>query len=223
MPPEIISEVLRPAVHFPLTEHFEGEVVEQKDAAGSFAIGRPERADIDAFRSAVNRVKPGVASATEDFVRFDHLDDFRIERIRLGVHYVDAGRFQSWHNQIAAFDVGMGCVGAKRRAAGVPAEMMKLVTRCRHFSSAHQLPGGGCTLRQIHYGHCVGLAVVLRVEDRYVSQLLLRRLHSQSWRWIESWIRFPLHHVRSPVFSPGLESPAGTACWYVDRELPFSS
>ena len=39
MPPKIISQILWSAFHFPLTEHVEGVVIEQKDAARSLTFG----------------------------------------------------------------------------------------------------------------------------------------------------------------------------------------
>src|SRR4029078_8238032 len=56
MPPEIIGELLRSAIHLPLAEHIEAFRVEQEDAAGFFALRIAERVDVNAFRSAMDGV-----------------------------------------------------------------------------------------------------------------------------------------------------------------------
>ena len=75
MPPEIVGEVLRAAVDLPAAEHIEALVVEHEDAAGSVAVRRAERADIDAVRAAMHRVRTRVAGCARELVGLDHLDD----------------------------------------------------------------------------------------------------------------------------------------------------
>ena len=38
MPPEVVTEKLRPAIDFPAAEHLKALVIEQKDSAGSVAL-----------------------------------------------------------------------------------------------------------------------------------------------------------------------------------------
>lgn len=63
VPPEVVVQVLVAPVDLPAAEHMEAVVVEDEDAAGPVAVGRAQRADVDAVRTAVYRVAPGVASA----------------------------------------------------------------------------------------------------------------------------------------------------------------
>src|SRR5216683_603004 len=53
MPPEIIRELLRPAIDFPSAEHLEALVIEQEYSAGSVALGRPQCADVNRIRPAM--------------------------------------------------------------------------------------------------------------------------------------------------------------------------
>src|SRR6266478_6940578 len=62
MPPEIIRELLRPAIHFPSPEHFEALVIEQEYSARSIAFGRAECADVDRIRPAMDRMRTAVTS-----------------------------------------------------------------------------------------------------------------------------------------------------------------
>src|SRR5436853_7282723 len=57
MPPKIVMKKLRTAVHFPLAQNLERFAIEHEDAARTVTIGRPKRADVNAFRPAVNRVR----------------------------------------------------------------------------------------------------------------------------------------------------------------------
>jgi hypothetical protein len=49
VPPEVVGELLRPAVHLPAAKHVEGGVVDQEDPARPLALGIAERADVDAL------------------------------------------------------------------------------------------------------------------------------------------------------------------------------
>ena len=62
MPPEIVMENLRAAIHLPLAQHVERLAIQHEDAAGTVAVGRAKRADVEAFRSAMHRVA-GVSSS----------------------------------------------------------------------------------------------------------------------------------------------------------------
>src|SRR6266446_1841364 len=66
MPPEIIRELLRPAIDFPSPEHLEALVIEQEYAARSVALGRAECADVDRIRTAMDCVRTAVSGARRD-------------------------------------------------------------------------------------------------------------------------------------------------------------
>src|SRR5262249_39617247 len=99
-----------------------------------FPIG--ERRDIDAFRSAVNGMWSGVACPLGNIPRLDHLDDFRIRRIRLGIENMNARRPQTRHDEVAPLAMRMRRVRAEARGAGVPTEMMQLVADIGHRDGA---------------------------------------------------------------------------------------
>ena len=107
MPPEVVMEYLRAAIHLPLAQHVERFAVEHEDAAGTVAVGRAERADVEAFRAAMHRVRARVVRAGEHFLRLDHLGNRRHSRVRLGVDDVNARGAQPGHDQITALDMRM--------------------------------------------------------------------------------------------------------------------
>src|SRR5215208_3977541 len=92
VPPEVVVQILLAAVDLPATEHVEGVVIEHEDPAGTLAVGRAKRTDIDAVWSAVDRVPVGVPRLRGHLLWFDRLDDLRPRRVGLGVDDVDARR-----------------------------------------------------------------------------------------------------------------------------------
>src|SRR5439155_9559544 len=78
VPPGVIGEVLRPALHLPLAAYLEALVIHQEDAARTFAVPVAERRDIDAFGTAMHRVRPGVAGELGDLAGLDYLDELRV-------------------------------------------------------------------------------------------------------------------------------------------------
>ncbi|MCY1302808.1 hypothetical protein D9M70_524890 [compost metagenome] len=139
MPPEIIGELLRPTIHFPLPEHIEALMIEQEDAAGRLAVAVGERVDVNAFRPAMGGVQPRIVRLLGNFRRLDHAHDLRIARVRLGVDDVQTGGPQARHDQIATFDMRMRRIGAETGRTGVPAEMVQLVADIRHVDLADDL------------------------------------------------------------------------------------
>ena len=127
MPPEVVGEVLRPAVDLPAAEHLEGLVIHQEHAARALALGVAERADIDALGPAVHGMRPGVAGAVGELGGLDRPNLLRLPRVWLGVEDVQARGADARNNEIAALDVRVRRIGAQARAAGVPAEVMGLV------------------------------------------------------------------------------------------------
>src|SRR6267378_1454685 len=127
MPPKIVMQKLRSAVHFPLPENLERFAIEHENAARAVAIGGSKRTHVNAFRSTVNRVRPRIISAHKNFFRFDYLHDLGLARIGLRVDDVNTRRSESGHNEITTFNMGMGRIWTERRAACVPAEMVQLI------------------------------------------------------------------------------------------------
>jgi len=65
-------------------------VIHQEDPTGALALTVAQRGDIDAFRSAMHRVRSRVARTLRDLGGLDHLYDLGIPRIGLGVENMDA-------------------------------------------------------------------------------------------------------------------------------------
>src|SRR5450755_1217903 len=60
VPPEVVVQLLRPALDLPPAEDLEILAVQQEDsgrAQGAVGAAAAERADVDTLRSAVNRVR----------------------------------------------------------------------------------------------------------------------------------------------------------------------
>ena len=90
VPPEVVGELLRPAVGLPGALDREVLVVEQEDAAGPVAVGVAERGDVDPVRAAVDGVRAAVAGLAGDLVGLDHLHELGRARVLLDVEHVDA-------------------------------------------------------------------------------------------------------------------------------------
>jgi hypothetical protein len=114
MPPEVVRELLRPAVDLPLALDREVLVVEQEDAAGPVAGGIAERRDVDAVRPAVDGVRAAVPGLARDLLGLDHLHELRGARVVLDVEHVDPRRAQAGDEQVAALDVRMRRPRAQR-------------------------------------------------------------------------------------------------------------
>src|SRR5438132_5622618 len=110
MPPEIVGEVLRPSVHLPLAEHVEGVVVEEEDPSWPLAVGRTERADVDSFWAAMDRMESRVAGAGEDLLRLDDPDQLWLSGIGLRIENVDTRRAKAGYDQVPSLDVRVWCV-----------------------------------------------------------------------------------------------------------------
>ena len=61
MPPAVIGELLRAPVDLPAPERLEVLVIRNEDAAGCLALGIAEGCDVDAVRTALDRVRSGKA------------------------------------------------------------------------------------------------------------------------------------------------------------------
>src|SRR5215471_11712565 len=73
VPPEIVSEILRAAVHFPSAKHVKTFMIEQEQPSRTFPLGRSQGTDVDGIGSAMYRMRTAVAGACGEFFRFDYL------------------------------------------------------------------------------------------------------------------------------------------------------
>src|SRR4030095_9057909 len=101
MPPGVVCKPLVASVDLPGTEDVEIEVIEHEDAAGTFAVGRTERAHVDGVRPAMDRMGPAVSRSLHDLLGFEDPVDCRLPRIVLGVYDVDSRAAQSRHDPLA--------------------------------------------------------------------------------------------------------------------------
>ncbi len=107
VPPEIVGQLLRAAVQFPLAHDVEAVLIHHEDSAGTVAVGRAEGARVNSLRPAMNRVRRGVAGARRQRFRLNHFDDLRLARIGLGVDDMNARRIDAGNDQIAPLDMRM--------------------------------------------------------------------------------------------------------------------
>ncbi len=199
MPPEVVGQVLRPAIPLPRPLNLEGLVVEHEDPAGPVAARRAERVEVDPLGPAVHGVQRLVPGLARYLVALDHLHQPGIARIRLGVEHVDARGARARHDQVAPLHVRVRGVGAEVRAAGVPAEVVQFVVAVGQL----RLPDDAAVRRGlwvgVHHADGVLAAVLAHVEQRHIGELLGRRLHRQGGRGIEGRIGSPLCHESTPV------------------------
>src|SRR6186997_1895335 len=73
MPPKIIMQELWASIHLPLTQDLERLTIQHENAPWAIAIGRSNRANVNTFRSTVNRVWTRIISARKNFLGLDHL------------------------------------------------------------------------------------------------------------------------------------------------------
>src|ERR1700733_6118242 len=90
VPREIVGKVLRSAIDLPTTQRLEVVVIQGKDSAGTIAAGRAQSAQVDAVRSAVNRVRTAVTCPFLHILGLNHLYNLRLLRIVLGIDHMDA-------------------------------------------------------------------------------------------------------------------------------------
>ena len=201
MPPEVVGQVLRSAVDLPAAEHVDALMVEQKESAGTVAVGSTQRAHIDRVGAAMNRMRPAVTGARGEFFGFDRLDDLRVARIGFRINHVDARRTQPGHDQVTALDVRMRRVGAKRCAARVPAEMVQFVAGARHFELSDDLAVGRGLRVDVEHAHRIVARISRRlipgggVERSYVREPFARRLHRHPRGRIKRLVGLPKCHA----------------------------
>ena len=200
MPPEVVGEVLRASVELPLTEHVEGFRVHAEDPAGPFALRGAEGVDEDAVRPAVHRVRAAVVSPRGQLLGFDSLDDLRFADVGLGVDDVEPRGAQTGYHQVAPLGVRVGSVGTQAGAAGVPAEVVQLVTNVGHVELSYNLAVGGGGRVNIHHRQRVRPAFELGIQQGDKGVFLRRRLHSEFRRWIKSRVGSQQRHFSPQVF-----------------------
>jgi hypothetical protein len=106
VPPHVVGQVLVAPVRLPGADDVEGLVVQQRDSARPFvAVRAPDRRQEDAVRTAVQRVRPGVAGLGGQLVGLDGAHHPGAARVRFGVQDVGPRRTQARHDQIAALKV----------------------------------------------------------------------------------------------------------------------
>ena len=198
VPPAVVAERLRAAVHLPASERLEALVVHDEDAAGRVALRVAERGHVDAARSAMDGVRARVAGLGGQLLRLDHLDDLRGARIGLGVEDVDARGAQSRHDEVAPLHMRVRHVRAEAGRAGVPAEMVQLVARVRHRHGVEDASVARRRRVDIHHRDRVR-PLAVRIEGGDVGDGLRRGLRRHARRGIEARIGSPGGHVSPPV------------------------
>src|ERR1700693_2381295 len=136
MPPEVVTEMLRPAIDLPLAQHVEAVRIENENAARPVAIGCAKRAHEDAIWTAMHGVWTAVARARCDGFGLNHLYDFWFSRIGLGINNVNARRSYPRHYQVTPLGVRVRSVRTKASAASVPAEVMQFIADIGHVHLA---------------------------------------------------------------------------------------
>ncbi len=137
MPPAIVGELLWAALNFPPPKRLETLLIQQKDPTRRATVGAAESRHVDAAGAAMHGVRARVAGPARYGLRFNGLDYDGFERIGLGIKNIDARRSQPRNHQIAALCVGVWCIWAQARGAGIPAEVMQFVTGMWHRHIAH--------------------------------------------------------------------------------------
>ena len=159
IPPEVIVQFLRAAIDLPPPKHFERLAVHDEDAGrsiGAILATATERADVNALRSAMDRVGPGVAGLPEDFLRLDNLVNRRLGRIRFGIDDVNAGGPYTGNDEVAALEERVPGERRQRRRAGVPSEMVKLIALVGHRQRVDDLTVGRRSRPYVNHRERVG-------------------------------------------------------------------
>ena len=93
---------------------------------------------------------------------------------------MNAGRADSGHNQVTAFDVRMRRIRAKRRATCIPTEVVKLITKLWHLNFADPLAVRARTGINIDNQQRVVEFAARWIKPRDERVFLWWRLHGQS-------------------------------------------
>jgi len=211
VPPQVVGQILRTAVDLPPAEHLERLVVQQRDTAGPLlAVRAAEAGQVDALRSTVEGVRPGVAGPLGQLLGLQHLDHRRLARVLFGVQDHDPGRAQPGHHQVAALGVRVRRVRTERGRAHVPAEVVQLVARVRHVGPADHLPVRRRVGVDVEHGQRVRL-LGGPVEGDDVGQRLARAGRGVAGGRVERRVGGPQRHEGLlGVVDAGIRSPDRT-------------
>src|SRR5262245_35249358 len=178
VPPDIVGQILRTPFNFPPAEHVEAFMIQQENSAGTVAVWRTERTDIDRVRPAVDRVRAAVAGPFGQLFGFDHPHYTRPARVGFGIENVNARRAEPRNDQVAAFDMRMRSIRTQRRATRIPSEVMQLIADRSDFGPTHHLRVGLRCRIEVDHTERIMLAILPGgVEAHYVPELLARSVH----------------------------------------------
>src|SRR5580658_2290862 len=133
MPPEIVSEILRPTVDFPFPQNLKAVRIHDENSARSLSRSGAKRAAVDSFRTAMHRVRPAVARTFSEDAGLNHLDNLRLSRVGLRIHNMDSRGLDAGDDQVAPLGVRMRHVGTEASAASVPTEVVQFVAGVGHI------------------------------------------------------------------------------------------
>ena len=204
---------LRAAIDLPAAEDVEGLAIHDEDAGrplGPVLAAAAERADIDAFRPAMDGVRPRVAGLLEDLLGLDDLVDLRLRRIRLGVDDINPRGPDTRDDQVAPLEEGVAGHRRQGRGAGVPAEMMELVAGIGHDHGVDDPAEARRAPLHVDHRERVGLGEV-RAEQQGVGEGLRRSFHRQPRRGVEGRIGPHRHRHSSLCRCRGARRPRRAA------------
>ena len=154
VPPEIIVQSLGSAIDLPAAEDVKRLAVHDEHARRSIdaiLTATAERADVDAFRTAMDSMGPRVAGLLEHLVGLDDLVDLCAGGVGLRIHDVNARGAEPGDDQIAPLEERMAGERRQCRRTGVPTEMMKLVALVGHRHRVDDL--AKCGRARLHVDH----------------------------------------------------------------------
>jgi hypothetical protein len=139
-----------------------------------------------------------ISCALKERLRLDHFDNPRLSRIGLRIENVDARRIDARHDQVATLHVGMRRVRAETGTARVPTEVMQFIASRYHVGLTDEAAVGVRIGIDVHDAERIGAAVLLRVDQREVGQLLWWRLRGQRRRRVERRVGCDQRHGLAP-------------------------
>src|SRR5262249_52082738 len=107
MPPEVVGQILRSPIRLPFPHDIEALGIHREDAARPIPTGRSQRTPVDTVGPAVDSVGRRVTGTRGEFLRLDHLHDFRVCWVGLGVDDMNPRGADAWNDQVAALHVRM--------------------------------------------------------------------------------------------------------------------
>ena len=198
VPPHVVGQFLRSAIELPATAYVKRFRIEDERAARTVSVERAKRAHVDAFRSAVHRVRRGIAGVPGERLSLDRLDDPRLPGVGLRVEDVDARRVDTRHHEITSLHVRMRRVRAQAGAAGVPSEVVQFITGMRHLGLADETAVRLRAGIDVDDTDRVGSPRARRIDEREVGVGLGRRLRRHRRRRIERRVRGQHRHRLPP-------------------------